>query len=76
RKSDNLIFAQQPVDLPTLAMNPPTRDAEPESFDAFRSACIKLLCLSGLSGCPQLDFPIVNCAGTVSLSLFGARSAD
>ncbi|MDH6274401.1 MULTISPECIES: amidase family protein [Rhizobium] len=76
RQIDRLLCENVIVALPTLAMNPPTRDAEPESFVAFRAACIKLLCLSGLSGCPQLAFPIVNCTGNVSLSLFGARSAD
>ncbi|MGR9439973.1 amidase family protein (plasmid) [Rhizobium leguminosarum] len=76
RQIDRLLCENVIVALPTLAMNPPTRDAEPESFAAFRAACIKLLCLSGLSGCPQLAFPIVNCTGNVSLSLFGARSAD
>ncbi|MBY5865015.1 amidase family protein [Rhizobium leguminosarum] len=73
---DRLLGGNVILALPTLAMNPPRRDAEPECFAVFRSACIKLLCLSGLSGCPQLAFPIVNCAGNVSLSLFGARSAD
>ena len=58
------------------AMSAPTRDAEPESFAAFRSACVKLLCLSGLSGCTQLAFPITDCAGNISLSLLGARSTD
>ncbi|WP_427146615.1 amidase family protein [Rhizobium leguminosarum] len=76
RQIDQLLCENVIVALPTLAMNPPRRDAEPESFAAFRAACIKLLCLSGLSGGPQLAFPIVNCTGNVSLSLFGARSAD
>ena len=73
---DRLLHENVVVALPTLVMSPPTRDAGSESFAAFRSACIKLLCLSGLSGCPQLAFPIANCAGNVSLSLLGARSAD
>ncbi|MBY5394350.1 amidase [Rhizobium leguminosarum] len=73
---DRLLRENMVVVLPTLAMSPPTRDAEPESFAVFRSGCIELLCLSGLSGCPQLAFPIANCARNGSLSLFGARSAD
>lgn len=73
---DRLLCENAVVALPTLAMSPPTRDAPPESFAAFRSACIKLLCLSGLSGCPQLAFPIANSAGSVSLSVLGAKSAD
>ncbi|MGO7317148.1 amidase, partial [Rhizobium ruizarguesonis] len=59
-----------------LAKSPPRRDAAPERFAVFRSACLQLLCLSGLSGCPQLAFPLVNCAGHVSLSLLVVRSAD
>lgn len=73
---DRLLCESVVVALPTLAVSPPTRDAGPETFAAFRSACIKLLCLSGLGGCPQLAFPIGRGAGNVSLSLLGARSAD
>ncbi|MDR9774682.1 amidase family protein [Rhizobium hidalgonense] len=73
---DRLLCGNVVVAFPTLASNPPTRDAGPESFAAFRSACIKLLCLSGLSGCPQAAFPIASRAGSVSLSLFGARRTD
>ncbi|WP_049734875.1 amidase family protein [Rhizobium ecuadorense] len=73
---DRLLCRNAVVALPTLAMRPPTRDADPESFAAFRTACIKLLCLSGLSGCPQLAVPIASRAGSVSLSLLAARSAD
>lgn len=73
---DRLLCENVVVALPTLATSPPMRDADPESFAAFRSACIKLLCLSSLSGCPQLAFQIANCAGNVSLSLLGAQSTD
>lgn len=73
---DRLLCENVIVALPTLAMSPPARDASAESFARFRSACIELLCLSGLSGCPQLAFPIAGYVGKVSLSLLGARSAD
>jgi len=73
---DRLLCEDVIVALPTLAMSPPARDAGAESFARFRSACIELLCLSGLSGCPQLAFPIAGYLGKVSLSLLGARSAD
>ncbi|MBB2750107.1 UNVERIFIED_ORG: amidase [Rhizobium aethiopicum] len=73
---NRLLCENMVVALPTLAMNPPRRDAGPDIFAAFRSACIKLLCLSGLSGCPQLAFPFASRAGNASLSLFGARNAD
>ncbi|OWV87624.1 amidase [Rhizobium sp. R635] len=73
---DRLLCEKAVVALPTLAMSPPTRDATPESFAAFRSACIKLLCLSGLSGCPQLVFPIPGSGRRISVSLIGARRTD
>lgn len=73
---DRLVCENMVVALPTLAMSPPTRDAVPESFAAFRSACIKLLCLSGLSGCPQLAFPIANSGRSLSVSLLGAKTDD
>ncbi|SCB27603.1 amidase [Rhizobium hainanense] len=76
REIDRLFCDDVVVALPTLAMSPPKRDATPESFAAFRSGCIKLLCLSGLSGCPQLTFPLASAGGKVSSSLLGARSAD
>jgi len=64
------------VALPTLAVRPPGRDTAPQCLATFRSACIKLLCLSGLSSCPQLTFPIARPGGNISLSLFGKRGAD
>ncbi|WP_425349453.1 amidase family protein [Rhizobium multihospitium] len=76
REIDRLFRNDVVVVLPTLATSPPKRDAGPQSFAAFRSACIKFLCLSGLSGCPQLTFPLANCDGNSSSSLLGARSAD
>ncbi|ENN89777.1 amidase [Rhizobium freirei PRF 81] len=76
REIDRLFRDDVVVVLPTLTMSPPKRDAAPESFAAFRSACIKLLCLSGLSGCPQLTFPLASSGRNISLSLLGARSAD
>ena len=73
---DRLLGEDAVVALPTLAKSPPRRDAGPESFATFRSACIKLLCLSGLSRCPQLAFPIARSGRSVSFSLIGTKGAD
>ncbi|AVA26526.1 amidase family protein (plasmid) [Rhizobium sp. CB3171] len=76
REIDRLLGDGVVIALPTLATSPPRRDATVESFAAFRSTCIKFLCLSGLSGCPQLTVPIVGSAQSASVSLVGARTAD
>ncbi len=62
--------------LPTLAMNAPPRDATVGQFDAFRSTNIRLLCLAGLGGYPQVAFPVLNETHGFSLSLVGASNAD
>ncbi|WP_105402568.1 amidase family protein [Neorhizobium sp. T7_12] len=76
KEIDRLFGEDVLVALPTLAAKPPRRDAAPRCLAAFRSACIKLLCLSGLSGCPQLALPIARPGGNISLSLLGKRGAD
>ncbi|MBB5577170.1 MULTISPECIES: amidase family protein [Rhizobium] len=76
REIDRLFGEDAIVAVPTLAMRPPRRDAPPESHATFRSACIKLLCLSGLSGRPQLAFPIAGSDRRISFSLIGGRSTD
>lgn len=62
--------------LPTLAMEAPMRDAPAAHFASFRSACIRLLCLAGLGGCPQLSFPISDGGREFSLSLIGDAGTD
>ncbi len=43
--------------MPTLPMVPPRRDDTQERFASFRARSIELLCISGLSGCPQITMP-------------------
>ncbi len=62
--------------LPTLPAYPPRIDATPEDFQAFRSGSIKLLCLAGLGGYPQLSIPISAAGGPAGLSLIGPRCRD
>lgn len=62
--------------LPTLAIDSPSRDASPDQLAAFRSASIRLLCLAGLGGYPQLAFPTSGGGRELSISLMGAPNSD
>lgn len=43
--------------MPTLPTVPPRRDDTQERFASFRARSIQMLCISGLSGCPQITIP-------------------
>lgn len=43
--------------MPTLPTIPSRRDDMQERFATFRARSIELLCISGLSGCPQITLP-------------------
>lgn len=75
-ETSHLLADSKMLALPTLAMKAPPRDATAGHFDAFRSSNIRLLCLAGLGGYPQLAFPILNATQGFSLSLVGASDAD
>ena len=75
-ETSHLLADSKMLALPTLSQNAPPRDAAAGQFDAFRSANIRLLCLAGLGGYPQLAFPILNATQGFSLSLVGASDAD
>ncbi|XUY29005.1 amidase family protein [Agrobacterium sp. rho-8.1] len=75
-ETSHLLADSKILALPTLAMKAPPRDATAGQFDTFRSANIRLLCLAGLGGYPQLAFPVFNASQSFSLSLVGAVGAD
>lgn len=63
--------------FPTLPRIAPLRSANTQELDNFRSDSISLLCISGLSGCPQLVCPFGSDPSQQhSLSLLGMRRAD
>jgi amidase len=52
-------------------------DAPQEVFDGFRHMAMKLLCVAGMSGLPQVVFPAATIAGApFGLSLIGPRGSD
>ena len=63
--------------LPTMPDIAP-RVADPESaLEDYRNRAIRLLCVAGLSGFPQLSLPLARRAGApLGISLLGPRGSD
>ncbi|MFA6154520.1 amidase [Mesorhizobium sp.] len=63
--------------LPTVPGPAPYVDSTPEQFQAYRERALRLLCLAGLSGFPQITLPIGTVAGApFGLSLLGPSGSD
>jgi amidase len=65
------------VCLPTAAALPARLDASDEELEAFRAGTVPLVCLSGLSGLPQISIPAATLDGVpVGLSFMGWAGSD
>ena len=63
--------------LPTMPDIAPLLDEPEEALNAYRNRAINLLCLSGLSGVPQVAMPLTQRNGApLGLSLLGPRGSD
>jgi amidase len=63
--------------LPTVPGAAPLAAGTPEQFQAYRERALHLLCLSGLSGFPQITLPIGAIDGApFGLSLLGPSGSD
>ncbi len=62
---------------PTVPGCAPLRTVTHDDMQAFREQAIRLLCLSGLSGLPQITIPLATVHGApMGLSLMGPRGSD
>jgi amidase len=63
--------------MPTMPdVAPRLADAE-GALDDYRNRAIRMLCLAGLSGCPQISLPLMAIDGVpLGLSLVGRRGSD
>ena len=72
-----VIGAQGVALLPSAASVAPLRDAAPESVDALRLRSMRITCIAGLAGLPQVSIP---CRGEdglpVGVSLVGPAGSD
>jgi amidase len=63
--------------LPTMPTIAPKVDAPEDEFEAFRARAISMLCISGISGLPQVSLPLARVAGCpLGLSLIGPPGRD
>ena len=63
--------------LPTMPDVAPLRSAPDAALEDYRNAAIRLLCIAGLSGTPQLSLPLISRDGApLGLSLLGPRGSD
>lgn len=65
------------VALPTAPCIAPRIDSSPDHFAAYRTRAMRLTCIAGLGGLPQVSIPIGSVSGCpVGLSLVGWRGGD
>lgn len=63
--------------LPTVPGAAPLRDAAFDDLQAYRERALRLLCLSGLSGFPQISLPLGRVGGApFGISLIGPAGSD
>jgi amidase len=63
--------------LPTVPSIAPKRDLSGEALQEFRERALSILCISGLSGLPQVTIPLASFSGCpLGLSLIGPRGSD
>lgn len=72
-----LLGADGVLVLPTVPGAAPLRDAAFDAMQAYRERALQLLCLSGLSGFPQITLPLGTVDGApFGLSLLGPAGSD
>jgi amidase len=63
--------------LPTVPDIAPLVSAPEDQLDDFRNRALRLLCLGGLSGFPQVTIPVARREGApLGLSLLGPKGSD
>jgi len=76
-KMDVLLQNNVVLVLPTVAGIAPLLNAPNDELEIYRKQCFQLLCISGLSGTPQINLPICTHAGApLGISILGARGSD
>jgi amidase len=74
---DSLLGTDGVLVFPTMPDCAPMRSTPESSLEDYRSRSLKLLCVAGLSGCPQISLPLVARAGVpLGISLLGPRGSD
>ncbi|CAN7776665.1 amidase [Caballeronia sp. LjRoot34] len=63
--------------MPTMPDVAPLLSDTDEALESYRNQAIRMLCVSGLGGCPQLSLPLMQIDGVpLGLSLIGPPGSD
>lgn len=63
--------------MPTVPGAAPPRSATVEQMEAYRRTAMRLLCIAGLAGAPQISLPLLSADGLpLGFSLIGPRGSD
>jgi amidase len=74
---DALVSPGTVMALPTAPCIAPLIDTPAEALESFRVRVMRLTCIAGLSGLPQVTLPVGTVAGCpVGLSFMGWRGGD
>jgi amidase len=77
RRMDEIVGRDGILVLPTVPSIAPLRDLAGDALQAFRERALAILCISGLSGLPQISLPLATMDGCpIGLSLMGPRGSD
>lgn len=74
---ETLLAGGRIIVMPTVPDAAPKLDSTFEEIDTFRNRALTMLCLSGLSGLPQMQMPLGEYDGCpLGISILGPRGSD
>jgi amidase len=74
---EELVGADGVLMLPTVPGIAPRRDLSGDGLQAYRERALAILCISGLSGLPQVTLPLSELDGSpLGISVIGPRGSD
>jgi amidase len=72
-----LLGEDRVIVLPSMPDSAPLLSDAEDALETYRNQAIRMLCLAGLSGCPQISLPLMRIDGApFGFSIIGPRGSD